>query len=216
MRDNWKVNYCEMPEEINLENKIEDFWNWFVLNEGEFYDINENNRDGKLDLILEKLSVIQSGLAVELSEEFNNKRELVISADGDREIFSMVEKIVTKAPKVNNWIITPFRQRIQEDFSIEYGGILMTPSRMFFSPLIDEGFLDLIIYAEDISGFDEDEILYIGLLVIDGVLGEYDCVTKVRYYDFHELNKVKEKSDLVPLANLPKFVDEFYQRKNGP
>ncbi len=84
---------------------------------------------------------------------------------------------------------------------------------MFFYPVIDGDSLDLIIYAKNIKASDQNKVGYYGLITMDNVLGEYDCVMKVRHYDFHDLDDETEMSDLKPLTELKKFVDEFHSRK---
>ena len=84
---------------------------------------------------------------------------------------------------------------------------------MFFHPLIDGDNLDLIIYARNISRCDSDKVTLYGLITIDNLLGEYDCVTKVRNYDFHDLDTEENKSKLKSLTELKAFVDSFHRQK---
>jgi len=48
----------------------------------------------------------------------------------------------------------------------------------------------------------------------DNILGEYDCVTKVRNYDFHDMpTKENELDELLPLLDLSAYVDKFHDSK---
>ena len=197
-------------------NPIENFWIWFNENNSMFNNINDQNRDDLLDTLLERLHKIQEGLSVEVSEEFKGKRDIVISAEGDRDLFPIVQKIVGAAPKMEGWTVTAFRQPVNIDFTLEYQGLKFKPSQMFFFPVIDQDTLDLIIYAKSINKYDSNTVNHYGLITMDNVLGEYDCVTKVRYYDFHDLDEGEDKRDLRPLKELRAFVDSFHsQKKNG-
>lgn len=195
---------------------IEQFWAWFNENKSMFNNINDQNRDDLLDTLLERLHKIQEGLSVEVSEEFKGVRDLTISAEGDRDRFPVVQKIVNTAPKMKGWTVTAFRQPLDFDFTLEYQGLKFSPSEMYFSPLVNSDTLDLIIYAKGIKKHDSNTVNHYGLIAMDNVLGEYDCVTKVRYYDFHDLDEEEDKSDLRPVKELRAFVDSFHkQKKNG-
>ncbi len=50
----------------------------------------------------------------------------------------------------------------------------------------------------------------------DNILGEYDCVVKVRNYDFHNMPvKQEELKDLKPLLELADYVDNFHKAKHS-
>jgi len=178
-----------------------------------FENISDNDRDEKLTLLIEQLSLVEKGLAVEVSNEFNGVHDLVISAEGDRTKFDAVKKIVAGAPKIDKWTVTAFRQPSTDDFTLTYQDMNFTPSEMFFAPVIEGDSLDLIIFVKGISNHNYEEAAYYGLITIDNVLGEYDCVMKVRHYDFRDLNEISDTSSLQHVTALPKFVDDFHAVK---
>lgn len=194
------------------EDKIDIFWKWFVENKAKYESLPEQGPelDERLDLIISQLRKIEEGLAVEISREFQGMRDIVISAEGDRSKFSTVQAIVSKAPKIDKWTVTAFRQRAPEGFILRIGDIEFNPSKMYFDPLVDGDSLDIIVYAENLSKHDYNEAAYYGLITLDNVLGEYDCVMKVRHYDFRDTGELPKKHDLKHLTELPKFVDDFH------
>ena len=197
---------------------IEAFWNWFRDNKSIFEKIDSTNEDEKLDLALEHLHTISDGLSIEISDEFNGVRDMVISPEGDKTKFEIVKEIVGQAPLLKGWTFTAFRQPAQQDFTLQYNDIAFTPSEMFFYPKIDGDDLDLIIYSKDIRNHDYDIIAHYGLITMDNVLGEYDCVMKVRHYDFRDLDDEKDRTGLRPVTELKAFIDKFYtmhHNKNG-
>lgn len=199
------------------EDKIEKFWTWFIENEKRFRKF-EENPDKYLTEILTQLKKIKNGLAVELEPEKQNIIGLTISADGDRNSFDLVQQIVSKAPKIDGWAIIAFRQRMDlENFSkiaLEVEGIKIQPAKMKFLPIIDGDTLDIIVYVKGVSDRNYDEIAYGGLLMIDNILGEFDCVTKVRSYDFQNMpTKKEELNGLLPLLELALYVDKFHNSK---
>jgi hypothetical protein len=46
--------------------------------------------------------------------------------------------------------------------------------------------------------------------MLDKVMGEYNVATKVRYYDFKDLEEVKNSEDLIPLSEINDFIEAFY------
>ncbi|SHH79575.1 hypothetical protein SAMN04488109_5472 [Chryseolinea serpens] len=198
------------------EDKIDIFWNWFADNKEKFEDALDQDlihQDEKLELILAQLRKIEDGLAVEISAEHNGTREIIISPEGDRSKFDIVQAIVSRAPNIDKWTVTAFRQRAPEGFSLKIGDIEFEPAKMYFDPLIDVDSLDVIVYAENFSKHDENEAAYYGLITLDNVLGEYDCVMKVRHYDFRDTGELPKKHNLKHLTELPKFVDDFHSAR---
>ncbi|QDA61904.1 hypothetical protein [Hymenobacter jejuensis] len=195
-------------------NKTEAFWLWFVENRAEFEHLNEatrNEKDEKLNQLLEQLLKIDDGLAVEVSNESQGVRDLVISAEGDKEKFPVVKEIVQTAPFIPGWTVTAFRQRSDDDFTLQYRSLRFTPSDMYFYPIAEGDSLDLIIYSKGLKNHNPDTVAFYGLIAMDNVLGEYDCVMKVRHYDFQDLVDEKDKSNLKPLKDLPDYVDSFHR-----
>ncbi len=191
---------------------IEKFWSWFADNQSLFEKIDSSNQDEKLDIILQHLHTISDGLSIEISDEFNGVRDMVISPEGNKAKFEIVKEIVNDAPSIKGWTFTAFRQPVNEDFTLQFEDIKFAPSEMFFYPIIDSDSLDLIIYSRNIQNHDFNTIAHYGLITMDNVLGEYDCVMKVRHYDFQDLDSEKDKTGLKPVTELKTFVDSFYKK----
>lgn len=83
-------------------NPEEEFWKWFTKNEKFIYENVENkDKQEKLfDDISSRLHKIDENLVFEFSPiHENNIREFIISADGIKESFPAVEKLITISPK---------------------------------------------------------------------------------------------------------------------
>src|SRR5215831_5953364 len=162
---------------------ISEFWAWFdSYRDG--VDATAQMRDQHIDKILEHISRIEPGLAVELGVREDGVKEMTISPDGVRERFPIVEQIVSQAPSMEGWEVIAFRQPIRADFSLRCGDLELTPAELYFLPLEEDGALDVIVYGQGFSDQDKDDLSYHGLIMIDNLIGEYDCVTQVRHYDF--------------------------------
>lgn len=143
---------------------------------------------------------------------------MTISADGVADLFPVVRKIVDKAPTITGWKVFAFRQRMPAEkvkgMVLKAQNHKLNPDKMKFSPIVTGNTLDIIIYADDITEENYNQVAYGGLMLVDNILGEYDCVTKVRSYDFHNMPpNAANLTDLFPLLELATYVDNFHNRK---
>jgi hypothetical protein len=199
-----------VEQPVQSKNKINDFWNWFKNNKTAFDHIDDENRDAKLDSILSHLNLVKSGLAVEVSDEFKGVRDIIISANSDIEKFNIVKEIVKRAPVMKGWTVTAFRQRANQDFNLKYKNLSFVPSKMLFYPEEENGKLKIQVYVKGIANYNYDTVSYYGSIAMDNVLGEYNSVTKIAKYSFHELDS-KHDANLKPVIELPAFIDKYYK-----
>lgn len=220
------IGFSETLEKQNSNNmfglfkkgdSIENFWNWFSENEKSYRNF-QDNPDKYLNELLSKVKKIADGLAIELEPPNDGIINMTISADGVADLFPIVQQIVNKAPKINGWRFFAFRQRMPKE---KINGMILkaqnhelNPNKMKFSPIVSGGSIDIIIYADNITEENYNQVAYGGLMLVDNILGEYDCVTKVRSYDFHTMPPNADKLDnLFPLLELADYVDNFHKNK---
>jgi hypothetical protein len=202
------------PDMRTQNDHIKEFWQWF-RNEKKQYEVMPNSEYAeRLDVIIAHLAPITDGLAVEVSKEFHGMRELIISADGDKDKFPVVEAIVRAAPIIPGWKAVAFRQKASEDFVLVYQNMRLSPAEMSFHPAIEGDSLDLIIYADSIKDKNRDDVIKYGLITLDNVLGEYAATIKVRSYDFQDSQDISSGERVYKLKELPAFVDRFYASKH--
>jgi hypothetical protein len=206
-----------VPGSFRKEDQVENFWTWFKENEMRLRNF-ESDPAKYLGEISEKTKKIRDGLAIELEPPQNGVINMTISADGVEELFPVVESIVSKAPAIRTWKFIAFRQRMPADkvksMILKADNHELDPNKMKFYPVMNGNALDIIVFVAGVTENNYNEIAYGGLLLLDNLLGEYDCVKKVRSYDFHAMPAAKEElADLKPLLELPKFVDDFHATK---
>ena len=210
-------NVTNMLRFFKKGDPIEKFWTWFKENEKRLRKIEED--PGKyLTAVLTQAKTIQSGLAIEFEPPKNGIINMTVSADGDRNLFIVVQNVVDKAAIIEGWKFIAFRQRMDlekvKGMKLKVSDHELDPVKMKFFPIVNGDTLDLIIYAEGVTEESYNQIAYGGLLLLDNILGEYDCVTKVRSYDFHNMPiKKGDLDDLHPLLDLAAYVDKFYTLK---
>ena len=212
-----KQNESDMLGLFKKGDSIEAFWKWFVDNENKYRNF-QDDPDRYLTELLAKIKKIAEGLAVELEPPQNGIINMTISADGDANLFSTVQKIVDNAPKIDGWKIFAFRQRMPTDkvkgMILKAQDHTLDPNKMKFHPIVSGGTLDIIVYVDHVTEENKSNVAYGCLMLLDNLLGEYDCVKKVRSYDFHPMpTDQSELAELKPLIEIVNYVDSFHQQK---
>jgi len=213
-----KPNESDMLGLFKKGDSIETFWKWFATNEKKYRNF-QDDPDKYLTELLVKVKKIAGGLAVELEPPQDGVINMTISADGDKNLFPTVEKIVENAPKLDGWRIFAFRQRMPTD---KVKGMILKaqdheldPNKMKFYPIVSGDTLDIIVYADHVTNENKSNVAYGCLMLLDNLLGEYDCVRKVRNYDFHTMPTDRDLlSELKPLVEIASYVDNFHRQKN--
>lgn len=208
-----------MKNDSGEEAKIIAFWNWFETSNQRLSQWN-SSRDENVSEILSKLKTIVGGLAVELNQTENGVTELTISADGNIDNFPVVSRIVAAAPKLENWQIRAFRKRLPLEkaskMEMSFEGVILKPSQMFFWPIDLGDSLDVIVYLQGLTAENRNFLSYFGLMVLDNLLGEYDCVKRVRSYDFHAITaEGPERTNARPLLEIASYVDAWCENLNN-
>ena len=190
------------------KDKDKDFWNWFSKNQNEYYHY-EKNQKFLFDELSNRLKNIDSNLTFEFSPINNDSiREFTISADGLKESFPTVIRLVDKAPSIPNWKINAFRKRVPGDkMQIVYDDSLkISYDDIYFRYVEDSGKIDLELnirnYKKE-SGFDNAVFI-----LLDALIGEYDVETKISGIDRKLLDESKLDS-LHRIVELRDVVDRL-------
>ncbi len=193
------------------EPKEAQFWRWFVENSGTI--ATSSDMEGPVfERLTEQLRAVNPGLVWELGSE-GPGHEIVISADGIREIFPIVERVVAAAPRIPGWKVTAFRPRKSLDgFTIEMDGIRVDPREIRFElDLGDEGRADLSLY---VPGYREGEerIMRATYILLDAALGERDVETRIGAIDFFPMNPSENGPPRPSLLELASTLDSKFPR----
>lgn len=199
------------------QHPIEKFWDWFTANEKRLRQF-EADPNKYLNELITNAKKIERGLAIELEPPQKGIINMTISADGNKLLFPLVQSIVAKAPKIDGWNIIAFRQRMPKEYvvgiKLKAENHEMDPAKMKFFPVITGDTIDVIIYLNGVTEENFNQVGYGCLLLVDNILGEYDCVTKIRSYDFHNMPVKKEELEgLLPLMDLAAYIDKFHASK---
>src|SRR5688500_16970121 len=86
------------------------FWDWFAANSHRFVNV-ERDQEVLFGELRRQLSRIHPSLTFEFGPQRDQRRELVISADGIKDAFPAVQRLVAAAPDLSDWRIIAFRPR---------------------------------------------------------------------------------------------------------
>jgi hypothetical protein len=188
-------------------NKEKKFWEWFDKYRDELSNENRANYNKLLDDLLEQLHKYCKNLYFEIGSPGENKMELIITANGDKAYFKMVESLVNSAPKFDNWIITAYKPPMEREFCFEYEGIKLDTSEIWFEPLNNENAPTQIGVQVFISSFsiEKEDVFYNAVyIVLETILGEKSVSEDI---DYLRIDKLPEKNeDYISIKQLPEYI----------
>lgn len=190
------------------------FWNWFEENSIRFF-VCEDNSSELFRELKSRLELIDRNLTYEISvPRENGKREMAISADGRVNSFQSVIEMMKFAPKKNlsKWEIVAFRQKDPKASVIKLNNgfkIDLENLKFNYSHEEDSNQISLRIYCE--SPKKNEKFYNIGIpVLLDGLLGEYDAVTKIKHLNLLEMES-RYDIEKFEMKELPKIIDKLKQ-----
>ena len=198
-----RPNTASQSGERAIGSKEKAFWVWFTENELRLRKAAEADAQAVVegDPMNAELEKVHPGLLFELSQQtIDGKQEIIISADGNREVFPAVKALVQAAPPLEHWHVTAFRQPWSElDFELAMGDVVLSPQTVFYRSAPDGKKLGITIYLPgDLS--EQDPAKLASFILLDHILGEYDVETRLGSIEWAVLPQ--DTGELTPLAEL--------------
>ena len=193
---------------FNKQSKEEKFWKWFTENQKTYYEQVENleTREQLFDKLSTELKQIHEDLVFEFSPiKKSGIREFTISADGLKEVFPYVEKLLEKSPKIPKWKFSAFRQRVPGDeIGLNYGDFKISYKDIYFRYNENDGKLGIELNIREYNGEPQKQnAIYI---LLDSLIGEYDVVMGIDWIDWVKLDDSQIES-LNPITSLRLLID---------
>jgi hypothetical protein len=184
------------------------FWAWFQKNAAALRA--DSDRRRTMEAISDELERAHPGVFAEIGD-VGGDRELVISVDGKRELFPIVQEIYAARPKVPGWVIVAFRPRSSPSDPpvIEMDGKQLDSRRMKFTAGRNGEKLDITVF---VPGFTTLEKLHpASFAILDHLVGEYDMETRIGGIEWAAVARAPAAAR--PLVELPAELDRTFPPK---
>ncbi len=205
---------------IFRKRRIRRFWQWLETRIGHYertdigasiWDSIEAYQDQLTDELWRQLQKVDKKLHIAYTARLgeNPLRTLIISANGKRSKFSLVQQIVAMAPALKGWEILAFRPRMPEsDFSLHFSpSHSMKVDEMYFDSEIRGNELQINVYGRDLERYNQDSVYNAGMIFMQYVLGEYNAVMNVQRFAFYGFHSIRKYAEVSPLTDLYAFVE---------
>jgi hypothetical protein len=157
------------------------------------------------DRLQAQLHSVDPRLFIELSAD-SDERELVITADGNSDLFTLADAVVAAAPRLQGWSILALKPRLGFPESVTWEGVSIHIADVLFDPITPEDSDELVLqlFVPGISEQEVDSAHNALLRALDHALGEREFAASVQYTEVIPLNGSGE--DYIPLLKLEEFL----------
>jgi hypothetical protein len=183
------------------------FWAWVSQHLAELKAVKTGQEPIAAQLGAE-VEKVDPGLTYELSIG-QTPFELIISADGKKELFPLVRQLVEAAPPLEGTKVIAFRPRkdTSTEFQSEHGK--MAGGDLSFIASRDEekaGLIALTVFVKGMTSSNRDAFENTAFMILELAVGEFDIETKIGAIDFRP-TAISPAPGAKALAELPGVVD---------
>lgn len=192
----------------NDSDPIAGFWATFKDNEGQLRTADSADVPA-YDVILERLKRIHEDLWFEFGVN-EGGAELIVTAEGNRELFPIAEKVVSLAPSVPGWTFLALRPKVGFPESVSWEDLTVNLADVAFRPQDreDSARLDLTLYVSGLDRKRSVEVHNALLQALDHGLGERAFAEQIAGTSVAPLPEGKTLEDYRPLTQLATFLEE--------
>ncbi len=186
-----------------------EFWSWFVAHEAQLRQLDDSEEETVLDELLDQLESVCDELGFEIGTQPDGVTELIISAEGDREMFDRVRALVAEAPKLEGWRILALKPARGFDFIAEYGDWQLDPDDIWFMPLEsdeDPNALGLRLSSPTEESAEDDDFLAACFQLLETGLGEVTLAEDVHHLEIVPLPENAEENGWFALPQLGDYI----------
>jgi len=189
---------------MSTDSAIVDYWRLFMELSPRLAELT-TAEDPIYDRLQAQLHHVDPGLFIELSA-VSDERELVITADGNPELFALADRVVEAAPHLEGWTILALKPRLGFPESVTWEGVSVNIADVVFDPITPEDSDELVLqlFVPGISEQEIDSAHNALLRALDHALGEREFAASVQYTEVVPLNGSAD--DYIPLLKLEEFL----------
>lgn len=190
---------------------FQDFWEWFIKQESDFYDIIDKEQQTESGFF-EKMAIALSAITKEIflltGKKDDNTAEIIFTAEGNPLYIPFIEMLVATAPTLHNWQFTALKSAFDnDDMRIQMGDLDIAISDLSFIPNVQEEYPDAISLSIIHAAFTEenrDESMTASFIFLDNYLGELTFLNAIDNVNILLLKDVKEP--LIPISKLKDYL----------
>lgn len=183
-------------------NNISEFWNWF-----EFHNL-ELSSDKITNALIDELNdkiLSLADLNWEIREGIEKPNMLIISAGGDNELLPISKEIIKTAPKLKDWEYCYYKPPKKWDYSLSlknqigFDKEINVDNWEYVLLRLDNGLFGIVIKADNIDTFKDDEKYTIADIVLENILGDdlsYSLIKNVEIINDFDTNQIKNKNNI--------------------
>jgi hypothetical protein len=160
------------------------------------------------DLILEQLQKIHPELYFEFSSQPQTS-ELIITAEGNRALFPLVDSIVAGAPEIPGWKIFALKPKLGFPVTTRWEDLTVTIGEVVFDVLEQEDSDDLGLrfFVPGLAEERADDAHSAILRALDHALGEKGFAESVQYTEVLPLPADVLVNDYIPITELENYIN---------
>jgi hypothetical protein len=200
----------------------EKFWNWFSENNKSYLFLDEVSDDEKeqlLENMTDRLHEYCDQLWFEVGGMPGETYELIITAEGNVDFFEQVEALINGAPAIDNWKFIAFIQPVEGDNTINFEGVEIKRSDVWFMPLqsaSEPNSIGIRVCAPNYELLKENKWFKNAVYkMLDTILGEKSFAIDVAHIDFGELPEKPGEDGMIELAELPAYIKWKKSKQNS-
>ncbi|MDB5287046.1 MAG: hypothetical protein JWR05_1995 [Mucilaginibacter sp.] len=192
-------------------NKCIEFWNWFAKNNEAYTQldiIDIENRNKLLNDFENQLHLYCDSLFFEIGGHPGKENELIITAEGNVDYFTYVEKLISCAPKIKNWLFIAFKPAIPGNFITNWEDIEINAKDVFFDPLkiTDSNDIGIAVYIKQFDVNQENKYYNALFKMLDTILGEQSFAVDIKKVKILEKTPAIKDEDLIHISKLPNYI----------
>jgi len=195
---------------------IHEFWCWFSAHKPEL-DVMVDTESALWAQALAQIKSIDPGLWFELSHPDGTPREFILTVEGKKDMFPLVESMIAQAPKLPDWRFYALKPAMGFDFTTRYEEVLLEPKKMWFLPLANESRPAELALRVGIPNLTPDVHRQASngvLVVLDTALGERSAASDIVHIEICALPQNPEADGFVELPELASYIG-WHKRKYG-
>lgn len=181
------------------------FWKWFEDNASSLASVT-SGKEPILQKVARELHKVHPDLDFEMGLGDEDELEFIVSANGIKKVFPIVEQLVACAPVLPNWKIIAFRQPKDSVPEILYGNFLLKVEDVWFSHKPRRDKVDLTIYIRGLSESNAEQATGASFILLDNELGEYLVATGIGLIEHKPLPDNPAARGFQPLSEIRKVV----------